>query len=158
MISFKQFINEQKNTHMRHIEDKVLYGGVNGTRDAINALRSLRDMLSGVAKGNVSVKWDGCVHEDTTLMTNLGEMTIRQIYEAEHLWDSILVKGFDFNSNIATMTPLFGASAEDGTKEWVEVITEEGSLLLTEDHEVHTSNRGWVKSGELLEDDYITEL
>lgn len=59
MISFKQFINEQKNTHMRHIEDKVLYGGVNGTRDAINALRSLRDMLSGVDKGNVSVKWDG---------------------------------------------------------------------------------------------------
>ena len=59
MISFKQFINEQKNTHMRHIEDKVLYGGVNGTRNAINALRSLRDMLSGVAKGNVSVKWDG---------------------------------------------------------------------------------------------------
>ena len=59
MISFKQFINEQKNTHMTHIEDKVLYGGVNGTRDAINALRSLRDMLSGVDKGNVSVKWDG---------------------------------------------------------------------------------------------------
>ena len=59
MISFKQFINEQKNTHMTHIEDKVLYGGVNGTRDAINALRSLRDMLAGVDKGNVSVKWDG---------------------------------------------------------------------------------------------------
>jgi len=59
MISFKQFITEQKNTHMTHIEDKVLYGGVNGTRDAINALRSLRDMLSGVDKGGVSVKWDG---------------------------------------------------------------------------------------------------
>ena len=59
MISFKKFITEQKNTHMTHIEDKVLYGGVNGTRDAINALRSLRDMLSGVDKGNVSVKWDG---------------------------------------------------------------------------------------------------
>ena len=44
---------------MTHIEDKVLYGGVNGTRDAINALRSLRDMLAGVDKGGVSVKWDG---------------------------------------------------------------------------------------------------
>ena len=59
MISFKKFITEQKNTHMTHIEDKVLYGGVNGTRDAINALRSLPDMLAGVDKGNVSVKWDG---------------------------------------------------------------------------------------------------
>ena len=44
---------------MTHIEDKVLYGGVNGTRDAIMALRSLRDALGGVHDGNVSVKWDG---------------------------------------------------------------------------------------------------
>ena len=44
---------------MTHIEDKVLYGGVNGTRQAIMALRDLRDMLGGVHKGSVSVKWDG---------------------------------------------------------------------------------------------------
>ena len=44
---------------MTHIEDKVLYGGVDGTRQAINALRSLRDMLKGEQDGNVSVKWDG---------------------------------------------------------------------------------------------------
>ena len=44
-MEFKDFITEQKNTHMTHIEDKVLYGGVNGTRQAINALRELRDML-----------------------------------------------------------------------------------------------------------------
>jgi hypothetical protein len=58
-MSFKDFITEQKNTHMTHIEDKVLYGGVKGTRDAIMALRSLRDMLGGEHAGNVSVKWDG---------------------------------------------------------------------------------------------------
>jgi len=59
MENFSNFITEQKNTHMTHIEDKVLYGGVDGTRQAINALRGLRDMLSGTSKGNVSVKWDG---------------------------------------------------------------------------------------------------
>ena len=59
MISFKETLTEQKNTHMTHIEDKVLYGGVKGTREAINALRSLRDMLKGEHDGNVSVKWDG---------------------------------------------------------------------------------------------------
>ena len=58
-MEFKEFITEQKNTHMTHIEDKVLYGGVNGTRQAILALRSLRDMLAGVHDGKVSVKWDG---------------------------------------------------------------------------------------------------
>jgi len=59
MIDFNEFITEQKNTHMTHIEDKVLYGGVNGTREAINALRALRDMLGGEKDGKVSVKWDG---------------------------------------------------------------------------------------------------
>ena len=59
MENFTSYITEQKNTHMTHIEDKVLYGGVKGTREAILALRSLRDMLKGVHAGNVSVKWDG---------------------------------------------------------------------------------------------------
>lgn len=59
MIDFKEYITEQKNTHMTHIEDMVLYGGVNGTRQAINALRELRDMLRGHKSGDVSVKWDG---------------------------------------------------------------------------------------------------
>ena len=58
-MKFSEFITEQKNTHMTHIEDRVIYGGVNGTRQAILALRSLRDMLSGVHEGSVSVKWDG---------------------------------------------------------------------------------------------------
>ena len=58
-MQFSDFITEQKNTHMTHIEDKVLYGGVKGTRDAILALRSLRDMLGGEHDGKVSVKWDG---------------------------------------------------------------------------------------------------
>ena len=59
MESFYTHITEQKNTHMTHIEDKLLYGGVTGTRQAINALRSLRDMLKGSHDGKVSVKWDG---------------------------------------------------------------------------------------------------
>ena len=58
-MDFKEFVTESKNTHMTHIEDKVLYGGVKGTREAILALRSLRDMLKGEHDGNVSVKWDG---------------------------------------------------------------------------------------------------
>ena len=58
-MNFTDFITEQKNTHMTHIEDKVLYGGVNGTRQAINALRELRDMLAGETKSKLSTKWDG---------------------------------------------------------------------------------------------------
>jgi len=59
MENFSSYITEQKNTHMTHLEDRVIYGGVNGTRQAIMALRSLRDMLAGKHDGKVSVKWDG---------------------------------------------------------------------------------------------------
>ena len=64
MLTFKrQLVTEAaaKNTHMKHIEDLVLDGGVKGARQAILALRSLRDMLSGNAKTavDVTVKWDG---------------------------------------------------------------------------------------------------
>ena len=58
-MNFAEFISEQKNTHMTHIEDKVLYGVVRGTREAILALRSLRNTLGGEHDGSVSVKWDG---------------------------------------------------------------------------------------------------
>lgn len=61
MLSFisREILKEEKNTHMTHIEDQVIYGGVNGTRQAINALRELRDMLQGKTSGDLSVKWDG---------------------------------------------------------------------------------------------------
>ena len=58
-MNFTDYITEQKNTHMTHIEDKVLYGGVNGTREAILALKSLRDTFAGQHDGKVSLKWDG---------------------------------------------------------------------------------------------------
>ena len=58
-MQFAEFVTEQKNTHMTHIEDKVLYGGVNGTREAILALKSLRDTFAGQHDGKVSLKWDG---------------------------------------------------------------------------------------------------
>ncbi len=64
MINFKSHaITEaaSKNTHMTHIEDRVIYGGVDGARDAILALRAMRDMLAGSSKKttDVTVKWDG---------------------------------------------------------------------------------------------------
>ena len=63
MKTFGTFITEEKNTHMTHIEDLVLDGGVNGARQAIVALQSLRDMLAGhaaaAARIGLTVKWDG---------------------------------------------------------------------------------------------------
>ena len=64
-MNFKQFITESKkegaNLHLEHLEDEVLNGGVIGTRESINFLQSLRDMLAGhsSSKINLTTKWDG---------------------------------------------------------------------------------------------------
>ena len=61
MIGFNKQLVEAKNTHMEHLEDNVLNGGVDGARQSINFLQSLRDMLAGNSnvKVNTTVKWDG---------------------------------------------------------------------------------------------------
>jgi hypothetical protein len=60
-MNLKKHIAEAKNTHMTHIEDMVIDGGVQGARSAIFALRDLRDMLAGHSNDTkqVTVKWDG---------------------------------------------------------------------------------------------------
>ena len=61
MLNLKQFIVEEKNTHMDHIEELIFLGGIDGTRTAINFLRDLRDMLRGNSDKavDITVKWDG---------------------------------------------------------------------------------------------------
>ena len=61
MLNLREFIKEEKNTHMEHLEDLVFNEGVEGTRKAINFLRNLRDMLAGntAHKITATVKWDG---------------------------------------------------------------------------------------------------
>ena len=50
-----------KNTHLNHLEDNVFLGHIAGTRDSINFIQSLRDLLQGNNDREIqtSVKWDG---------------------------------------------------------------------------------------------------
>ena len=63
VLKFNDYLVESndKNTHLEHLEDNILNAGVEGTRQSINFLRSLRDMLAGnaVKSSNVTIKWDG---------------------------------------------------------------------------------------------------
>ena len=61
MNNFSQFLTEDKNTHLEHLEDEILNNGVPGGRNAISFLIALSDMLQGYSKKkmNVTVKWDG---------------------------------------------------------------------------------------------------
>lgn len=61
MNNFNQFLTEDKNTHLEHLEDEIINNGVSGGKTAISFLISLSDMLQGYSKKkmNVTVKWDG---------------------------------------------------------------------------------------------------
>ena len=51
-----------KNTHLEHLEDDIFNQGYAGATNALNFLKSLRDMLSsgkGGSNTKVTVKWDG---------------------------------------------------------------------------------------------------
>lgn len=162
-MKFKEYLLEQKNTHMEHAEEEVLNRGVEGTRNSINALRAVRDMLAGQAnkKVDVTVKWDGCVHEDTTLLTNYGDIKIKEVVDNIENYPNLQVKGMFLDEDVKTTcwVDCIGVNSYDGTKNWIEIFLEDGSSLkVTEDHEIHTINRGWVKAKDLTENDDITEL
>ena len=55
-----EFITEDKNTHLEHLEDEIINNGSKGARTSIEFLKSIKKMLQGGKGGsNVSVKWDG---------------------------------------------------------------------------------------------------
>ena len=61
MFNFKGFLTQDKNTHLEHLEDDIINRGAVGGDNAINFLKSVRNMLAGTtgSKTNITVKWDG---------------------------------------------------------------------------------------------------
>jgi hypothetical protein len=59
-MKFTEYLTESKskegaNLHLEHLEDNVLNRGVNGAREAISFLQSLRDMLAGHSQSKINV-------------------------------------------------------------------------------------------------------
>ena len=95
------------------------------------------------------------------IMSSVASPTIRQLIERVSKGEHIKVMGKQLDKPLQAdvMTPIIDTNVSEGEKEWVELTLENGEpLFLTADHEVHTSNRGWVKAGELVEGDDVTSL
>ena len=60
MFNFKGFLTQDKNTHLEHLEDDIINRGTIGGENAVNFLKSVRNMLAGTGDtANITVKWDG---------------------------------------------------------------------------------------------------
>ena len=55
MYSFKQYLSESKNTHLEHLEDEIINNGYEGGLNAVEFLKSLRNMLVGSSGRKVNV-------------------------------------------------------------------------------------------------------
>ena len=60
MQKFQDYLVEDRNTHLEHLEDEIINNGSSGAKTAIEFLKSIKKMLQGGSGGStVSVKWDG---------------------------------------------------------------------------------------------------
>ena len=53
MQGFQDFLVEDKNTHLEHLEDEIINNGTKGAKTAINFLKSIKQMLQG-GQGNTT--------------------------------------------------------------------------------------------------------
>ena len=60
MQGFQEFLIEDRNTHLEHLEDEIINNGTKGAKTSIEFLKSIKKMLQGGKGGSsISVKWDG---------------------------------------------------------------------------------------------------
>lgn len=160
--SFRKYISEAKvNKHLTHIEDSMYIDGYAGFMSSMCVLGNVVNTLSGnsTSRSDITSKADGCVHEDTVLMTCRGEMTIREFHDRFSSGEQLSVMGKDEQKSLDIMTNVHNSYASHGHKEWIKITTECGdSLVITTDHEIHTTNRGWIKAIDIKPGDDITEL
>jgi hypothetical protein len=157
----EEIILEQKEnviTHLTHLEELILTKKQDGLNLAILFLRELYNTLHGNASSKtfVGVKYDGCIHPETKIVTDQGSVTIHKIIEDFQAGEKILVRGFDFNQNTEVLANVSCAHSSAGLKQWVEIELENGDFFrCTEDHEVYTENRGWIQAKDLTVHDTL---
>ncbi len=99
-------------------------------------------------------KLDGCCDEDTILITQDGEMTIKNICDKKYKG---LVLGYNHTTNQNYWTPIIDHSIEDNNDDWYEIELEDGKKIkLTSNHKVWCVNKNcYVEVSNLNEDDEV---
>jgi len=148
----------KEGARIEHLEDLV-FRELPPSKGANRALQSLIDLEKGGHR-DVTVKWDGCVHPDSVVETNLGRIRIEDVIDKiNDKLENISVLQFNFETQSVEMLPVLNAVKKHGFKRWVQIELDNGdTLTLTEDHEVYTTNRGWVEASKLTEDDDIKDI
>jgi len=147
--------------HLTHLEELILTSKQEGLNLAIQFLKELYDTFKGKTDSQtfVSVKFDGCIHPETKVVTDYESCPVQTIIEQVNDGKRMQVRGFDFTQNTDVLTNISCARSIIGSKLWVEIELENGDLFkCTEDHEIYTENRGWIQAKELTKQDILKYL
>lgn len=138
----------------QHIEDLVYVEGLPGIKRALDRLAQIANNTKPL-----EVKWDGCVDPNLLLETNQGKLRMEEVIDRHQLGEELSVLAHDFDTGRDRMVKVRESVKKLGNKEWVEIELENGDIVrTTADHEIFTTNRGWVEAADLTEDDDIKEL
>jgi len=164
-MKFKSFIteasvgaSEEKLTHLEHAEDHPLNAGHKGFQHAFDTLHQTHELLAGrKSKASVSLKLDGCLHEDSLILMADGSVkSIKEITKNWSLANTCSVVGVDENNSLIE-SKVIDKLVVQSSKNWVKIDTDHGSILLTEDHLVMTKN-GWIEAGKLTKNEEIVTI
>jgi hypothetical protein len=139
--------------HIDHLEENIINKGKQGVIEALNQIEASIRYFVDESDFKVGVKFDGCIHPDTLIVTEKGNRPIIDIINDD---TPTLVLGYDEETDRDVWVEAKLPRINNNDKKWIELELEDGtSLKCTEDHKIFTVNRGWVEASNLLLEDEL---
>lgn len=149
MFNFTRFVETYQilsealvNKHSSHIEDLIFSRGKQGVEDAIQGLKYVVKTIGEQSvRGSVSTKIDGCIDENTRVVTMRGPKMIKELTNDD------FVKVYDKASDSYRYCNNTQPRITGRSKKWVKIHTNNnGFLICTEDHKCLSGCRDWVEA------------
>lgn len=149
MFNFTRFVKTYQilsealvNKHSSHIEDLIFSRGKHGVEDAIQGLKYVVKTIGEQSvRGSVSTKIDGCIDENTRVVTMRGPKMIKELTNDD------FVKVYDKASDSYRYCNNTQPRITGRSKKWVKIHTNNnGFLICTEDHKCLTGRRDWIEA------------
>lgn len=149
MFNFTRFVETYQilsealvNKHSSHIEDLIFSRGKQGVEDAIQGLKYVVKTIGEQSvRGSVSTKIDGCIDENTRVVTMHGPKMIKELTNDD------FVKVYDKASDSYRYCNNTQPRITGRSKKWVKIHTNNnGFLICTEDHKCLSGRRDWVEA------------
>ena len=97
-------------------------------------------------------KLDGCVSEDTIVITDIGALPIKYVVE-DNLGNQVL--SYNENTNQLELKNIENRMSKEDNKQWYEIELENGDILKITENDLLLTNNGYKRVDELTCEDFI---